>query len=240
MQNTLTWHGHANFQIKAGEANILIDPFFEGNPSAVKAAGEVGQPTCILITHDHGDHVGQAVELAKESGAVVGAIVGTAQKLVEAGIPQEQIMNGIGFNIGGTLDHKGCAVAMTQAFHSSDSGAPAGYIVTLPDGFTIYHAGDTGIFQSMQTWGELYNIDLALLPIGGVFTMDPRQAALACKLLGAEGAVPMHWGSFPVLEKSTKTFMSFVQEMSPDTAVVEMVPGQPMLLRRPVDTCGCD
>jgi len=137
---------------------------------------------------------------------------------------------------------KGIAVTMTQAFHSSESSAPVGYILTLEDGFTIYHAGDTGIFSSMQLLGELYSIDLALLPIGGTFTMDPRQAALACKLLDCDAVAAMHWGTFPVLEKSTAAFRRHLEAAAPHTKLLDLAPGQSTVLekgRNPADTCGC-
>lgn len=240
MQHKLTWHGHSNFQIASANVNILIDPFFEGNPVCSVDCCSIAKPDVLLVTHDHGDHVGQAVEIAKATGAMVGAVVGTAGKLVEQGVPEEQILNGIGFNIGGALTVNGATITMTQAYHSSDSGVPVGYIITLEDGYTIYHAGDTGIFSGMELWGKLYSIDLAALPIGGVFTMDPRQAAMACNLLNADAVVPMHWGTFPVLEKSTQSFVHHLREQAPDTRLVELEPGQTVTLERPVDTCGCD
>lgn len=240
MQHRLTWHGHANFQIASANVNILIDPFFEGNPSCSLGCAEIETPDVILVTHDHGDHVGSAVQIAKDSGAMVGAVVGTAQRLVEQGVPESQIINGIGFNIGGSVTVKGATVTMTQAYHSSDSGVAVGYIITLEDGYTLYHAGDTGIFSGMELWGKLYAIDLAALPIGGVFTMDPRQAAMACSLLGCDAVAPMHWGTFPVLEKSTGDFARHLEELAPETTLMDLQPGQTVTLERPVDTCGCD
>lgn len=240
MAHRLTWHGHANFQLTTTDnANIIIDPFFEGNPSAKTSCTEIDKPDLVLVTHDHGDHVGQAVDICNNCGAALGAVVGTAGKLAEQGIPSEQILNSIGFNIGGTIMFKSVAVTMTQAYHSSESGVAVGYILTLNDGFTIYHAGDTGIFAGMELWGELYSIDLALLPIGGVFTMDPRQAALACDLLQCQAVMPMHWGTFPVLEKNTEEFSRMLDEYSPDTILFDLKPGETWELRNPVDTCGC-
>ncbi len=240
MQHQLTWHGHANFQIASANVNILIDPFFEGNPVCTEKCGNIAKPDLILITHDHADHVGQAVDIARATGAMVGAVVGTAQSLVERGVPASQIINGIGFNIGGSVTVNGTTVTMTQAYHSSESAVAVGYIITLEDGFTLYHAGDTGIFSGMELWGKLYSIDVAALPIGGVFTMDPRQGAMACGLLGCEAVVPMHWGTFPVLEKNTNEFARYLSELAPDTKLMDMRPGQTVVLERPVDTCGCD
>ncbi|MDY7001288.1 MAG: MBL fold metallo-hydrolase, partial [Thermodesulfobacteriota bacterium] len=134
--------------------------------------------------------------------------------------------------IGGTIQVKDINITMTQAFHSSNSGAPAGYILTLEDGYTIYHAGDTGIFFSMGIWGALHPMDLALLPIGGVFTMDPAQAALACKLLQCKKVVPMHWGTFPVLEQDTSAFAQYLEKTAPETGLLDMEPGQSVELEK--------
>jgi L-ascorbate metabolism protein UlaG (beta-lactamase superfamily) len=119
---------------------------------------------------------------------------------------------------------------MVQAFHSSATGCPVGYILTLNDGYCIYHAGDTGIFSSMELFGRLYSIDLALLPIGGVFTMDPPQAALACSLLQCKNVLPMHWGSFPVLEQNTDRFARELKEKGAPTRLIRLDPGQSMEL----------
>jgi len=230
MSNTLTWYGHANFRVDAGNATLLIDPFFEGNPTAPLSGADIKKCNAVLLTHDHGDHVGSTVDICKATGAQLVAIVGTAGKLQEAGVPAAQIANGIGINIGGSIDIAGVTITMTQAFHSSDSSLPTGYILTLPGGTTVYHAGDTGIFASMEQWGLLYDIDYALLPIGGRFTMDARQAALACKLLRCSKVVPMHWGTFPVLEQNTKAFAAALKEFAPDTVLTPMEIGKPMAL----------
>lgn len=240
MQHQLTWHGHSNFQIQSGGVNIIIDPFFEGNPVCSLGCAEITDPDLILITHDHGDHVGSTVEIAKSTGAHIAAVVGTALTFVEQGVPEEQIVNDIGFNIGGSVQFKGVTITMTQAFHSSDTGVAVGYIITLEDGYTIYHAGDTCVFGDMEIWGRLYAIDLAVLPIGGLFTMDPRQAAYACRLLKCECVTPMHWGTFPVLEKNTGAFNRYLADEAPNTRMLEMTPGETMTLERPADTCGCD
>lgn len=228
MPNTLIWHGHSCFEVRAGDAVALIDPFLDGNPKAPAGAAAIEKCDLVLVTHDHGDHVGQAADICRRTGAMLGAMVGTAVKLGAAGVPQDRIVGGIGFNIGGTIEVAGIRATMTQAFHSSDSGAPAGYILTLPGGFTLYHAGDTGIFASMQTWGRLYSIDLALLPIGGFYTMDARQAALACSLLGCKAVTPMHWGTFPILAANTHAFAAELAQAAPGVRLQVMEPGVPL------------
>jgi L-ascorbate metabolism protein UlaG (beta-lactamase superfamily) len=226
MSKQLTWHGHANFEIITPELNILIDPWFEGNPSAKTGAGSITKADLVLVTHDHADHLGQTVDICDRTGASLGAIVELAAKCRSMGVKQDRILNGIGFNIGGTVEFKGVKITMTQAFHSSDRGSCVGFIITLENGTCLYHAGDTGIFSSMELWGKLYKIDLAILPIGGVFTMDSRQAALACQLLGCKKVVPMHWGSFPVLEQNTDMFRQELVFQAPETKLLSMKPGE--------------
>lgn len=220
----ITWFGHAAFKVETSQASVLIDPFFA--PGIGLKPEDAGKPDLILISHDHGDHVGSAVEIARRTGAVVGCMVGTAQVLVSKGIPASQIFNGIGFNIGGTLECKGISAVMTQAFHSSDSGFPAGYVITMPDGLVLYHAGDTGIFSSMKLLAKIYGIRLALLPIGGIFTMDANQAAWACKLLGCPQVIPMHWGTMPMLAQNPNEFKQKLGEIAPACECLSIKPGE--------------
>lgn len=228
---TLTWHGHSAFALTTPKQTILIDPWFDGNPSAQVKTDTIAADL-VLVTHDHGDHLGQALEICKRTGASLGCIVELAAKLQEQGLPPEQTLNGIGFNIGGTVVHNGIAVTMTQATHSCALGVPVGFILRLEDGYTIYHAGDTGIFSSMAMWGKLYNIDLALLPIGGTFTMDAAQAALATMMLRAKKVVPMHWGTFPVLAQNCSQFKKELQKMDMDDAMVCLEVNTPVNLPR--------
>ena len=229
--NTLTWHGHSAFAITSGGKTILIDPWFDGNPSA-KAAAENIEADLVLVTHDHGDHVGQALEICKRTGATLGCIVELAAKMKAKGLPDSQILNGIGFNIGGTVTHQGISVTMTQAFHSCESGSPVGFIIRLADGYTVYHAGDTGIFSSMALWGKLYKIDLALLPIGGVFTMDAAQAAMAAMMLRCKKVVPMHWGTFPVLDQNVDAFRKELEKLELAEDLMQVEVGVPVGLVR--------
>lgn len=226
--NKIIWYGHSAFMIKNCELSVLIDPFFSSNIDSNHI--NHSSVDVVLITHDHRDHVGDAVEICSHTSAILGAIVGTAQKLISAGVPIEQIWNGVGFNIGGTMEYKGLKVTMTQAFHSSESGTAVGYIIQMPDGLTVYHAGDTCIFSDMKLWGQLYSIDVALLPIGGIFTMDATQAALACKLLGCKAVIPMHWGTFPILEQSTNKFINELNRICPDCKLIQLSPWQEVTL----------
>ncbi len=210
MSKKLTWHGHANFQLDfqsgTDRVNILIDPFFTGNPKAKIKPDAIDKPDIVAVTHTHGDHVGDAADICKRTGAFLATAVGMGDELLAAGVPEAQMLNAHGFNIGGSVKAKGVTITMTQAFHTIAGVSPVGYIFTLPDGYTVYHAGDTGIFASMAVLGELYSIDLALLPAGGTYTMDIRQAAHAAKLLKAKAVVPMHWGTFPVIAQTMDGF----------------------------------
>jgi L-ascorbate metabolism protein UlaG (beta-lactamase superfamily) len=226
MKSTLTWHGHANFHIRTPGCSILIDPFFTGNPSAVINWRDIGPVDVVLLTHLHGDHAGDALAICTETGAKLGGVVGLVDVFAAQGLSPEHILNGIGFNIGGTVVEKGVAITMTEALHTTEAGTPVGFILTLEDGYSVYHAGDTGIFANMAVWAELYAIDLALLPAGGVFTMDARQAALAAKMLKAGAALPMHWGTFPVLAQDTADFEKELARRAPDCLFVKASPGQ--------------
>lgn len=226
MNASLVWHGHSNFQINSPGCRVLIDPFFTGNPKATLTWEDVAAPDVVLVTHVHGDHAGDVVNICKKTGAKLGAVVGAVAPLQQQGILPELCLNGIGFNIGGTVFEKGVGFTMTEAFHTSEAGCPVGYIITLANGYTIYHAGDTGIFANMAVWGDLYSIDLALLPAGGVFTMDARQAAQAAKLLRAKAVVPMHWGTFPGLAQGTAEFERELASRAPACKFVRMLPGQ--------------
>ncbi len=226
MSVSVTWYGHSNFKVSCGGVSVLIDPFFTHNPSCPMTWNAAGKPDLVLVTHDHGDHVGDAVAVCKAGGVTCGCVVGTAERLIDAGLPQSCVPGGIGFNVGGSIEVKGIRVTMTQAFHSSESSVPVGYVVTMPGGFTFYHAGDTGIFSSMELIGSLYPLDLALLPVGGFFTMDGLQAAHAARLLKPKAVIPMHWGTFPVLAQDASAFTAHLASVAPGVRAVVMKPGE--------------
>lgn len=225
----LTWFGHSNFRIEASGATILIDPFFEGNPRAPIKHTDIKHADVVLVTHDHGDHTGQAVQIARRTKATLVSVFDTANSLVEQGLPGGQ---SAGMNIGGTVELSGVKIKMVQAVHSSATGTCAGYILTFPDGFCLYHSGDTGLFASMELFGRFHDITLALLPIDGRFNMDAKQAAYACKLLGCKMVAPMHWGTFPVLAQSTDSFAEFLAEIAPDTRLLQLAIGAPLEVGR--------
>lgn len=230
MSKQLTWHGHANFQIQYDGVNVLIDPFFTGNPTATRKADAIDKPDIVAVTHMHGDHSGDAAAILKATGASLAVCVGVGEQFQAQGVPAEQIINGHGFQIGGTVTCKGVGITMTQAFHTIDGVAPVGFIFTFPSGYTVYHAGDTGIFSSMGILGELYSIDLALLPAGNCYTMDVKQAAYAAGLLKAKTVVPMHWGTFPVLAQNMDDFPAAVAKRAPSCRCIVMKPGESIAL----------
>ncbi|RJQ24899.1 MAG: metal-dependent hydrolase [Peptococcaceae bacterium] len=224
----IKWLSHAGFQITAESGKvIIIDPWFEGNPLAPCGVNDIDKADLVLVTHDHFDHAGNAAEIVKKTGATLIGNVETVNRLKESGVAAENIVYyGFGMNIGGTAEVNGISVTMTQAFHSSGTGVACGYIIKLENGFTIYHSGDTSIFRSMKTWGELYPLDLALLPIGGVFTMDPHQAVRAVKLLGAKKVIPMHYKTFPILLQDPAVFTEQLKKEVPEAEVIVLEPGQ--------------
>jgi len=199
----LTWLGHASFRVDTpGGKRVYIDPFLNGNPSCPAAEAEPERCDLILLTHGHGDHVGDTVELAKKHGASVVALVELAGWLGKQGVDDGKLS---GHNKGGTYEAEGIRFTFTNAFHSgsapdgSYAGEPSGIVVRTDDGKSIYFAGDTCVFGDMQLIGRLYKPDVAVLPIGDHFTMGPEEAAVAVELLGVKRVVPCHWGTFGLL-----------------------------------------
>ena len=194
------------------------------NPICPVELDEITTANAVLVTHDHFDHTGNAADIVKKTGATLVTQPETANRFKkDLGLPDE---NALSMNIGGSVIIEGVVITMTQAFHSSATGTPAGYIIKLEDGTIIYHAGDTGIFDSMRVLGELYKIDLALLPIGSVFTMDSYQAAKALTLLQPRRVIPMHYKTFPILEQSAERFVELARKEAPGVEVTVLEPGQ--------------
>ncbi len=207
--------GHSAFQL-IGSKNVLIDPFLSGNPMAAELNGK---PDLILVTHAHGDHLGDAVDLSRRFNAPIVCMYDIAQHL--------RGVNVYGMNYG-PARIEGLDVIMVPAWHSSsmngqEIGNPVGFIVKM-DGKTVYHAGDTFVFGDMALFRELYGpIDVALLPIGGYFTMGPREAAKAVELLRPKIVVPMHYNTFPPIRQDPEEFKRLVG----DRARVEILkPGE--------------
>jgi L-ascorbate metabolism protein UlaG (beta-lactamase superfamily) len=223
----ITWFGHANFRIKAADATLFIDPFFVGNPSAPGSYKDVSECDLILVTHDHHDHIGQTLELAVKHDAEVVAMFDVIQNLMKQGLPEHL---GVGMNIGGTVARRGLDIQMVQAVHSSSTGFPAGFVITEPGGLCIYDSGDTGLFGDMELIGKFHDIDVAILPVGGRFTMDARQAAYACKLLKCKKLIPQHWGTWPILAQNTRSMAEQLALVAPDTEMLELAIGEPLTI----------
>ncbi|MFH1623742.1 MAG: metal-dependent hydrolase [Pseudomonadota bacterium] len=225
---TIKWLSHAFFSITTPEAKvILIDPWIAGNPLCPVKLDDVRKADIILVTHDHFDHCGNAADISKKTGAIVIGQPETVGRLKTGlALPEGNVVfGGFGMNIGGNTNIDGITIIMTQAFHSSETGAPCGYIIKLKEGTTIYHAGDTGIFESMRILAELYPIDVALLPIGSCFTMDPKQAVAAVKLLKPKKVIPMHYKTFPILEQDASRFVDLAKQQVPSVEVIVLEPG---------------
>ncbi|MHB1285750.1 MAG: metal-dependent hydrolase [Leptospirales bacterium] len=209
--NRLTWLGHSTFLIDTSDGKrIMIDPWLSGNPSCPSSFRKIEGVTQILLTHAHFDHIGDAVPLALETGAQVVGIFELCHWMGRKGI-----RNTLPMNKGGTQEVNGITITMVHADHSCGisegdeilyGGEACGYVMTLPDGFKVYHSGDTNVFSDMKLIGSLYRPDLVLLPIGSLYTMGPVEAAHAVRFLGVTEVVPMHYGTFPTLTGTPEEF----------------------------------
>ncbi|RLE52196.1 MAG: metal-dependent hydrolase [Candidatus Methanomethylicota archaeon] len=208
------WLGHAGFEIEISEKRILIDPWLTGNPVAKNKPGEFKEVDVILVTHDHGDHLGDAIEIAKNTGAVFVGIYELSQYALSQGVKDT-----VGMNIGGSTIVKDLKVIMVPAFHSCERGAPVGFVIQHGDE-SVYHAGDTSLFADMKLIGELYKPKLALLPIGSHFTMGPLEAAKATELIKPKVVIPMHYNTFPVIKQDPHEFEKLVKKFAPDVKVI--------------------
>jgi L-ascorbate metabolism protein UlaG (beta-lactamase superfamily) len=216
----ITWFGHAAFKIEIAGKTVLIDPWLDGNPASPVKASEIGRADIVYVTHDHGDHLGEAFQICKRTNAVFVATFELGNYAEENGVK-----NVVGLNIGGSAEIRGVKLYMVQAFHTSSRGAPTGVIVE-GEGKTVYHAGDTGLFGDMRLIGELYKLDLALIPIGGYYTMGALEAAEAVKMLKPKAVIPMHYKTFPVLAQSASEFAEKVREKASQVKVVVLNPGE--------------
>lgn len=208
----LIYHGHSAFEIKTGKYNILIDPFITGNPNAKVKAAEL-KPDFIILTHAHGDHFGDTIELAKNNNAVVIAVHELADYIASKGCSVHNM------GIGGQREFPFGRVKFTIAHHSSSMenerlymGEPAGIILKIEDK-TIYHAGDTGLFLDMKLIGEMNSIDYALLPIGDNFTMGIDDAVKAVEFLNCKTVSPIHYGTFGVIDTDPNEFKRKIESI---------------------------
>lgn len=226
-QTRITWLGHATVLIQTAKGtNILIDPFIEHNPKYPKGFELPSKIHYVLLTHGHSDHISDVVPVARKHGSTVVAVYELAAYVAEQGVEKT-----IGMNLGGTVQLDDVTATMVDAKHSSGAqdkkgthyvGIAAGFVIAAPGGPVIYHAGDTNVFGDMRLIAELYEPEIALLPIGGHFTMSPKEAALAARFVGAKTILPIHFGTFPPL---TGTPAELAALVDPGVRVVEWNPG---------------
>ena len=226
---SFTWLGHATFLFQSpGGKRIVLDPWMTGNPSSPESAKKLGELDLILVTHGHSDHVGDAVPLARSSGAHV-----VAPYELSVWLQGKGLKNVTGMNPGGTLQLLGLSITMVPAVHSSSIeedgktlylGVATGYVIKFENGLTVYFAGDTCVFGDMRLIAELYRPSIGFLPIGDLYTMGPEQAAKACELLGIKQVVPMHYGTFPALTGTPAKLRELVEPRG--VQVLELKPGE--------------
>lgn len=223
---SLTWLGHATFIVETPrKKSIVIDPWLTGNPKCPESFHQLDRADVILITHGHFDHMGSAVDLAKRTGA---SVIGNFE--IMSFLESQGVENTIGMNKGGTVTIDDIHITMVHADHSSGittpnglvyGGEAAGFVLTLENGLAIYHAGDTNVFGDMAHIAALYAPEVALLPIGGHFTMSPKEAAYAVRLLKPQLVIPMHYGTFPLLAGTPEALADLLAEDPVEMLVAE-------------------
>jgi L-ascorbate metabolism protein UlaG (beta-lactamase superfamily) len=225
---SITWFGHATFLVTTpGGTRVVFDPWLTGNPKAPSGA-KIDKADVICVSHGHSDHMTDVVAIARATGASVIAVYELANYFSSKGLKDV-----IGMGVGGTAIVKGLRISITAAVHTSSiddegrtlyAGLAVGFVVRMEDDRALYFAGDTALFGDMRLIRELHAPEIAFLPIGDHFTMDPVAAAKACEMLGVQQVVPMHYGTFPVLTGSPDQLKKLVEPMGIDVLVLK--PGE--------------
>ncbi|MEJ1928941.1 metal-dependent hydrolase [Nostoc sp. NIES-2111] len=219
----LTWLGHASWELQlASGETFLLDPWLD-NPHA-PAGYQPKRLDGILVTHGHGDHIGSVLDLAKQFDCPILGIYDLVEHFSQQGAPK-----GIGMNKGGTGKIGSLEVTLTFASHSSPYGDPVGFILNPPEGPTIYFAGDTDVFGDMRLLAEIYRPEVAVLPIGDFYTMGPKQAFYAVKMLRPKKVLPMHYGTFPALAGTPAQLQELLVGL-PETQLLSPAPGESIAL----------
>ena len=223
----LRFLGQAAWEVTTSEGKVLyFDPWLDPNPVSPIKAADVKKADLVFVTHGHSDHLGDAFSLVQNTGATLICNPELGFKAeAEAGIRYD--VGSYPVHIGGSATVKGVSFHVTDANHTADPGDTLGFVVEVEPGARMYHAGDTGVFGDMALIGQLYSPQLALLPIGGRYTMGPREAALAAQLLQVDVVIPMHYNTFPDQQRqSSEEFVALVKAIAPKAKVLLVEPGQ--------------
>ncbi|HMB97123.1 MAG TPA: metal-dependent hydrolase [Balneolaceae bacterium] len=225
------WLGHSTFKLESPSGKIIyIDPFLSQNPATPESEKQPEKADYILLTHGHEDHVGDTLEIAKRTGCTVVAQVELSHLLKKHGLDEDQRIE---FNKGGTVSFDDFSVTLVTANHSSSfggeyAGEAGGLVVSFKEDITFYHLGDTNIFGDLELYEDLYEPDVLAVPMGDHYTMGPKEAAYAVEMMSAELAIPIHYGTFPVLTGKPEDFKSLTEEIS-DTRVLIPEAGEQFL-----------
>jgi L-ascorbate metabolism protein UlaG (beta-lactamase superfamily) len=227
----LTWLGHNSFKlVTRGARTVLIDPWVEGNPACPKELKTFDKIDVVTISHGHGDHMADAVTLGKKFKPAI-----VCNYEIHLFLTRKGVANTMPMNKGGTQEIAGLKFTMVHAIHSSGiedggqvvyGGEPCGFVITLEDGTRIYHAGDTAVHSDMALIAELYEPEIALLPIGDLYTMSPREAAVAARLLKPKWIVPAHYGTFPALTGTPDALREELKARGVKAEVIALRPGE--------------